>query len=272
MLPWLALANSTNKKGWKTGEGRSSHRHRWNITFYVMALFLQQYILLGGCDDLYHPSSMVSSHSWRSSTLRKDNVSDLLAGVMANGTSSVFVFFYVPLDAMHFGLTSSAACFTLLRATFAFWRWVPSSVPACTEIDAHGCIVRCSTLNTRRCDGSRSFLRCCYSLSMVNYLIGLAGVIGFTYLLRCYRLCNRSSFSFRSMMTLISVSICWVRNMIRHSTFHCKWTNIVFLSVNFIFLIDSLAYFVGYILFLRELEDVFNGSSYQRPAQVAVIR
>lgn len=45
-----------------------------------------------------------------------------------------------------------------------------------------------------------------------------------------------------------------------------------FFTVNFIFLIDSLAYFVGYILFLRELEDVFNGSSYQRPAQVAVIR
>lgn len=131
---------------------------------------------------------------------------------------------------MHFGLTSSVACFTLLRATFAFWRWVPSSVPACTEIDAHGCIVRCSTLNTRRCDGSRSFLRCCCSLSMVNYLIGLAGVIGFTYLLRCYRLCNRSSFSFRSMMTLISVSICWVRNMIRDSTFHCKWINIGFLG------------------------------------------
>lgn len=43
-------------------------------------------------------------------------------------------------------------------------------------------------------------------------------------------------------------------------------------TVNLIFLIDSLAYFIGYILFLRELEAASNTSSYQRPSQVAVIR
>ncbi len=43
-------------------------------------------------------------------------------------------------------------------------------------------------------------------------------------------------------------------------------------AVNLIFLIDSLAYFIGYILFLQELEDAVNDVHYQRPAQVAVLR
>lgn len=47
--------------------------------------------------------------------------------------------------------------------------------------------------------------------------------------------------------------------------------NLSLLLVNFIFLVDSLAYFVGYILFLQELESVINTGG-KSPMQIAYIR